>query len=180
MFDMICFYASMAVVGGFAANALLIQALLGIAFGEQDSCIRKERRLPIDSDLKLFSIGFAVGASIGIAIAASIGVIAWEFVAVAGVVAFIAGSAVAMGFCVKLNGQYLARAYENFHSGNFREAIEDASEVARSSERLRSEAEFLIADVIQMRDAESYAASDGHGYYEVERAEELTTASIRL
>jgi hypothetical protein len=52
----------------------------------------------------------------------------------------------------KINDIYVNRARQNLKDGLYKEAIEDASEVARSSERLRSEARAIEKLAREMRD----------------------------
>jgi hypothetical protein len=66
-------------------------------------------------------------------------------------VSFVAGLVIALPRVTKLNEAYLARAIENLEEGRVREALEDASEVARSSERLRSQANEIIEMAREMR-----------------------------
>jgi hypothetical protein len=61
------------------------------------------------------------------------------------------GLVVALPRVSKLNESYLSRAATNLEAGNFKEALEDASEVARSSERLRERANQIVEAAREMR-----------------------------
>ncbi|MCA9264944.1 MAG: hypothetical protein KDA60_13885 [Planctomycetales bacterium] len=132
--------------GGFAASALLIFSVAGVALGGMPpSCVRKDRRLPEDDDTRTGLIMFGLGAGCGIVIAAVLDFPAnHEWLILSGFVGFAVGAAYAYHLTVKLNDAYMARARENLEAGHYREAIEDAREVVRSCERLQSIAYQVI------------------------------------
>jgi hypothetical protein len=133
------------VVGGVAANLLVIWSLVNVAAGGEGSRVSRERRLPQDSDQKLFGFLFAVGGICGLAVAVLSGFSTdWLFLAASAGLAFVVGMVVALPWVAKLNEQYLHRAASELELGNFKEALEDASEVARSSERLRDRANQIV------------------------------------
>jgi hypothetical protein len=140
------------VVGGIAANVLVIFSLLSAAMGGEGSLISRNRRLPSDSDAQLFAILFAVGSVCGLIVAFIAGFSAdLPYLAATGGAAFVAGLMFALPRVAKLNEAYLQRAAENLEEGRYKEAFEDASEVARSSERLRSRANKIIEMAREMR-----------------------------
>jgi hypothetical protein len=140
------------IVGGIAANVLVILSLASVAMGNQGSHISRERRLPGDSDIEVFTLLFAAGAVIGLAVAVATGFTRDPmYLAVSGGISFVAGLVIALPRVTKLNEAYLARALENLEEGRAKEALEDASEVARSSERLRARANEIIAMAREMR-----------------------------
>lgn len=147
----VTFTLGLIVIGGLAANALLLFSLVGVALGGQGSHVSKSRRLPQDSDAKLFRLLFVIGAVIGCGFAYLGGFADWVFAFPTGAASFVVGSIIAYRTCVKLNDGYLQRAYENLERGDFRGAIEDAKEVARSSEVLRAEAKSIVAKAEELR-----------------------------
>jgi hypothetical protein len=152
MVDQIASGATHVIVGGLAANLLVIFSLLSVAMGGEGSCISRERRLPKDSDGKLFAILFAVGAVCGMAVSYFVGFSTDVlYLALTGGAAFVAGLLVAFPHVAKLNEAYLARAASNLEEGHIKEALEDAREVARSSERLRAQANQIIEMAREMR-----------------------------
>lgn len=145
------------IVGGIAANLLVVWSLLSVAMGGEGSQIRRERRLPGDSDSQLFAMLFAVGSTCGLIVAIVAGFSAdpLYFAATAGV-AFVAGLVFAFPRVAKLNEAYLQRAASNLEDGHFKEALEDASEVSRSSERLRARANQIIEMAREMRNRQPF------------------------
>ena len=140
------------IVGGIAANLLLIMSLASIAMGGEGSQISRERRLPQDSDSQVFVILFVAGAVCGLVAAFVSGFSADPlFLVPTGAVAFLVGLFIAFPRVKKLNEAYLQRAAQNVDAGNYREALEDAREVARSSERLRARANEIIEYCQEMR-----------------------------
>jgi hypothetical protein len=140
------------VVGGIAANVLVIFSLLSVAMGGEGSQISRNRRLPSDSDAQLFAILFAVGSISGLIVAFVAGFAAdLPYLAATVGVAFVLGLMVTLPRVAKLNEAYLQRAAENLDEGHYKEAFEDASEVARSSERLRARANEIIKIAREMR-----------------------------
>jgi hypothetical protein len=140
------------IVGGVAANVLVILSLLSVAMGGEGSHISRERKLPGDSDSQLFCLLFAAGAVIGLIVATAIGFAKDPmYLGITGGVAFVAGLLLSLPRVTKLNEAYLARAIENLEEGLYKEALEDASEVARSSERLRGQANQIIEAAREMR-----------------------------
>lgn len=130
-----------AFVAGIAAIALPLLALMS----GQGSEIRPERRLPSDSEGRAMLILFCVGACCGIPAAfvlefslAPLHLIPVVFIG------FVSGLIAGLPMVTSHNNAYLARAMENLNAGRFRDALEDAKEVSRSSERLRSQAERII------------------------------------
>jgi hypothetical protein len=140
------------IVGGIAANLLVIFSLVSVAAGGEGSRISPDRRLPNDSDAQLFCLLFCIGAACGIAVATAFGFSAelLQLAATAGV-SFVAGLITALPRVSKLNEAYLERAVQNLEEGRAKEALEDASEVARSSERLRGKANQIIDMAREMR-----------------------------
>lgn len=150
------------IVGGLAANLLVIWSLANVALGGEGSKVSRERRLPSDSDSQLFGILFAVGAVCGLLVAAGTGFPADPFyLAASGGLAFVAGLVVALPLVAKLNESYLNRAASNLELGNYKEAIEDASEVARSSERLRERANEIVETAREMRNQQPLGGLSG-------------------
>jgi hypothetical protein len=140
------------IVGGIAANLLVIFSLVSVAAGGEGSRISPERRLPNDSDAQLFVLLFCIGSACGIAVATAFGFAAELMpLAATGGVSFVVGMLVALPRVSKLNEAYLERAVHNLEEGRAKEALEDASEVARSSERLRSRANEIIEMAQEMR-----------------------------
>lgn len=134
------------VVGGLAANFFLVFSLFTVLTGASEgSQISDSRKLSIDSDAKVFGILFGVGAFIGLFFGSS-GQFALtpEFMFLPAMGSFLVGTAISYFICNKLNNDYMARAERNFAEGNFREAIEDAREVARSSETMRRRANEIV------------------------------------
>jgi len=124
--------------------------------------VSRERRPPNDSDAKLFGILFAVGAICGLLVAVGAGFPADPIYLVAsGGLAFVAGLVVALPRVAKLNESYLNRAASNLELGNYKEAIEDASEVARSSERLRERANEIVETTREMRNRQPLGGLSG-------------------
>jgi hypothetical protein len=150
MFDSPVFSAAAhAIIGGLAANLLLIFSIVNVAIGGQGSHVSPKRRLPSDSDAKFFVILFAAGAACGLIVATATQFSPDPiFLAASGGAAFVAGLLVALPRVARLNEAYLKRAAENLEQGRYKEALEDAREVARSSERLRPQANQII-DVAQ-------------------------------
>jgi hypothetical protein len=145
------------VAGGIAANTLVIFSLLSVAMGGQGSHISRDRRLPSDSDSQLFAILFALGSLCGLIVAFVVGFSPDPlYLAATAGVAFVLGLIVALPRVSKLNEQYLDRAANNLEEGHFKEAIEDASEVARSSERLRARANEIISMAREMRNQQPF------------------------
>lgn len=140
------------IIGGVAANLLVLWSLVNVAAGGEGSCVSRERRLPQDSDQKLFGFLFAVGGICGLGVAVLSGFsFDWLYLGATAAAAFVIGMVVALPWVAKLNEQYLNRAATELDSGNFKEALEDASEVARSSERLRDRANQIIEAARAMR-----------------------------
>lgn len=140
------------VIGGVAANLLVLFSLVNVASGGEGSKVSRERRLPQDSDGKLFGFLFAVGGVCGLAVAMLSGFSAdWLYLGASAGVAFVVGMIVALPWVAKLNEQYLTRAASELEEGRFKEALEDASEVARSSERLRDRANQIVEAAKAMR-----------------------------
>ena len=112
-------------------------ALLFALLSGGSSEIRRERRLPEISDSRLFAIQAVIGAAWGLLIAALLGFqiepVGCFLVAIA---TFLRGVFYGFNVVTSLNNRYLSRAVECFEQGLYREAIDDAKEVARSSERL--------------------------------------------
>jgi hypothetical protein len=141
-----------AVVGGIAANTLVIFSLVSVAMGGQGSHVSRDRRLPSDSDSQLFAILFAVGSLCGLIVAFLAGFSRDPlYLAATAGVAFVAGLLFALPRVSKLNEAYLDRAAHNLEEGHLKDAIEDASEVARSSERLRARANEIIEMARELR-----------------------------
>lgn len=147
----VTFTLGIAAVGGIAANTLMLLALIGLMFGGQGSQVSKQRRFRQDSNARLFGLLFVVGAVIGCGFALVAGFADWFFAFPAGVASFVIGSIIAYRTCVKLNEAYFERALQNLEQGDYKGAIEDAMEVARSSEALRSEANTIIAQAQELR-----------------------------
>jgi hypothetical protein len=140
------------VVGGIAANVLVILSLASVAMGGQGSHVSRDRRLPGDSDSEVFTLLFAAGAVIGLIVAVATGFTkAPLYLLVSGGISFVAGLVIVLPRVTRLNEAYLARAAENLEEGLVKEALEDANEVARSSERLRSRANQIIEMAREMR-----------------------------
>lgn len=150
------------VVGGIAANLLVIFSLVSVAMGGDGSRISPERRLPSDSDAQMFGLLFCIGAACGIAVATALGFSAepLQLAATAGV-SFVAGLITALPRVSKLNEAYLERAAQNLEEGRAKEALEDASEVARSSERLRGRANQIMEMAREMRASQPIEALMG-------------------
>lgn len=127
-----------------AGFSFLVPVIMALIAGSP-SQIREHRKLPFDSYLVLLSTCTAIGFIAGLAFAANA-----RFDATANnfpqsiLVGIATGFLIPLFFTTQLNNQYLARAQILFEQQNFAEAIEDASEVVRSSSRLREEAENLI------------------------------------
>ena len=152
MFDVVTIVSGHIIIGGIAANLLVIFGLLSVAFGGEGSCVSPARRLPQDSDAKLVGLLFGVGAVCGVLFAYLSGfAVDWTWIAPTGFVSFMLGSFLAFSRVSKLNEQYLSRAQANFDQGRYKQAIEDANEVARSSERLRSAAKKIVAVAREQR-----------------------------
>lgn len=130
-------------VCGLVANFFMIQGFASVAMGADGSQVRKKRRLPIDSDAKIFGILFAIGGVIGLFCGTSQQFPLTEALAIPVMLSFVAGFAFSYWVTNKLNNEYMARAERNFAEGNYRDAMEDAREVARSSETMRRRASDL-------------------------------------
>jgi hypothetical protein len=141
MFEQVMTAVMHLVVGGLAANLLVIWALISVAIGGEGSRVSPARRLPSDSDGQLFAILFCVGAVCGLVVA----------MVASAALGFVAGLVVALPRVAKLNENYLTRAESNLQLGDFKGALEDASEVARSSERLRERANQIVEAAREMR-----------------------------
>lgn len=142
-------------VGGIAANVLLIMGLVNVAVGGEGSKIRKDRRLAIDSDAKVFGIFFLVGAFVGCGVAVSTGLTTeWALLVITAIVGFFSTTVVGLVLTSKINDVYIRRARQNLKDGLYTEAIEDAAEVARSSQRLRYEARAIKKLARELRDSE--------------------------
>ncbi len=150
MIDRLIYIAGMAAISGMAASILVVVGVVGVFLGMQGSLIRKERRLPQDSDARLFFRLFGVGAIVGLA-GALLGDGEWEFAFPTGIASFVIGAVYGARFCARLNNEYLTRAYDCMDQKDFTAAIEDAKEVARSSKTLRQEANELILDATRQR-----------------------------
>ena len=130
-----------AFVAGIGAIALPLFALMS----GQGSEIRPERRLPGDSESRALLVLFCVGAFCGLPAAFILNFsLAPAYLIPVVFVGFVAGLVVGLPMVTSHNNAYLARAMENLEAGRFRDALEDAREVSRSSERLRSQAERII------------------------------------
>jgi hypothetical protein len=152
MFEQVMTAVMHLVVGGLAANLLVIWALISVAIGGEGSRVSPARRLPSDSDGQLFAILFCVGAVCGLVVAMVTGFPEDRFYLVASAaLGFVAGLVVALPRVAKLNENYLTRAESNLQLGDFKGALEDASEVARSSERLRERANQIVEAAREMR-----------------------------
>lgn len=152
MFDQVITGVLHAIAGGVAANTLVIFSLVNVAMGAEGSRISRERRLPSDSDALLFGMLFAVGAVCGLVLAFLTGFPADRFYLLGSAgVGFVAGLLIALPKVAKLNEAYLSRAQSNLDEGHFKEALEDASEVARSSERLRARANRIVEAARELR-----------------------------
>ncbi|MDZ4779851.1 MAG: hypothetical protein SGJ19_06340 [Planctomycetia bacterium] len=140
------------IVGGIAANLLVIWSLANVAIGGEGSHISRDRRLPSDSDGQLFGMLFAVGGLCGLGVAVITGFPQDPlYLGATAAVAFVVGLVVTLPRVAKLNESYLSRAATNLEEGNYKEALEDASEVARSSERLRERANQIVEAAREMR-----------------------------
>jgi hypothetical protein len=152
MLDQLTTAAMHLIVGGIAANLLVIWSLANVAMGGEGSQISRNRRLPNDSDGQLFGMLFAVGGLCGLLVAVGTGFPQDPlYLGATAAVAFVVGLVVALPRVAKLNESYLSRAAANLEEGNFKEALEDASEVARSSERLRERANQIVEAAREMR-----------------------------
>lgn len=139
--------------GGCAANVILIMGLINVAMGSEGSKVSRERRLPIDSDAGIFVIFFVVGAICGTGVAVMTGLTHdWSLLIVTGFVSFFATLFIGLMLTSKINDSYVRRARQNLKDGLYEEAIEDASEVARSSDRLGSEARAIEKLAREMRE----------------------------
>jgi hypothetical protein len=162
MLDQVMTGVTHLIIGGVAANALVIFSLISVAMGGEGSHITRERRLPGDSDGELFGLLFAAGGVIGLIVAAVSGFPKDPlYLALTAGVGFVAGLVIALPRVTKLNEAYLARAIENLEEGRAKEALEDASEVARSSERLRGEANQIIEMAREMRLGQPFERQSG-------------------
>jgi hypothetical protein len=159
MFDTLMTGLLHLVVGGIAANALVIFSLVNVAVGGEGSKISPQRRLPNDSDAQLFGTLFAVGAVCGLVLALLTGFPEDRFYLLGSAgVGFIAGVLIAWPRVTQLNEAYLIRAEQNLEEGQYKEALEDASEVARSSERLRERANQIVEAARAMRNRQPFGA----------------------
>lgn len=127
--------------GGFGAILAVGGALV---FGS-GSLVSEKRRLPIDSDERLMNMLGAAGAVIGIGLSFVYGAQALSvgyFIATLGVTGFF-GLLAPLPFVSKLNDQYMERAILCYEEGDYQGAYEDASEVVRSCERYRAQAQEI-------------------------------------
>lgn len=139
--------------GGFGAILAVGGALV---FGS-GSLVSEKRRLPIDSDERLLNMLGAAGAAIGIGLSFAYGAQALSvgfFIATLGVTGFF-GLVAPLPLITRLNNEYMERAILCYESGDYQGAYEDASEVARSCERFRAQAQ-------EIADAASQAKRDAH------------------
>lgn len=176
MFVIVTLTLGFVCIGGFAANALLISCLVGCVLSGQGSHVSKERRLPEDSDAMLFRRLFVIGGGIGLAFAYAGGFREWLYAFPNGIAAFAVGSIISYRLCVQLNDSYLSRAQTNLDLGDFRGAIEDAKEVARSSESLRPLANAIVAQAQEMRMQQPSSA--GEAMWATPETTGLETASL--
>ena len=137
---------------GLAANVFVIMGLVSVATGSAEgSQVSKSRRLPIDSDAKVFGILFAIGAFLGITFGTSTQfTLQAEGIVLPALFSFLIGLGGAWWITHHLNNEYMARAERNLSEGHYREAMEDALEVARSSETMRNRAKRLASEAKQL------------------------------
>ncbi len=96
-----------------------------------------------------------IGAAIGGLVTtttAILGGIPWELVIPVAFGCFVLGVIFGLRRATRLNDAYLSRAMQCLERGQYKEAIEDAQEVARSSERLRSSANRVLNAARELRD----------------------------
>ena len=127
--------------GGFGAILVVGGAMI---FGS-GSLVSDKRRLPTDSDERLMNMLGGAGAVIGIGLSFAYGAEALSvgfFIATLGVTGFF-GLLAPLPLVTRLNDQYLKRAILCYEEGDYQGAYEDASEVARSSEGYRQQAQEI-------------------------------------
>jgi hypothetical protein len=127
--------------GGFGAILVVGGAMI---FGS-GSLVSDNRRLPTDSDERLMNMLGGAGAVIGIGLSFAYGADALSvgfFVATLGVTGFF-GLFAPLPLVRRLNDQYMKRAFLCYEEGDYQGAYEDASEVARSSEGYRQQAQEI-------------------------------------
>lgn len=130
--------------GGFGA----ILAVGGAMVFGSGSLVSGKRRLPMDSDERLMNMLGGAGAAIGIGLSFVYGAEALSvgfFIATLGVTGFFCLLA-PLPVVTRFNDEYMKRAILCYEEGDYQGAYEDASEVARSSEGHRAQAQE-IADV---------------------------------
>lgn len=123
--------------GAIAATALPAFSTLVALVTGPSSCISKDRKLSTDSDLRLLLHLVAIGATVGGLDAIVFGGGGQGIDILMCLVSFLAGLFYTLYRLNQLNSGYLKRARKCLTAGEYKNAIEDANEVARSSERLR-------------------------------------------
>jgi hypothetical protein len=146
--------------GGFGA---ILVVGCAVVFGS-GSLVSEKRRLPNDSDARSMNMLGAAGAAIGIGLSFAYGAEALSvgfFIATLGVTGFF-GLLAPLPLVSRLNNEYMQRAILCYEFGDYHGAYEDASEVARSCERHREQAQE-IADAANQaqRDTRFGGASGG-------------------
>ena len=119
-------------------------------------CLRNDACRPIRTNDCSTCWG-AAGAAIGIGLSFAYGAQALSvgfFIATLGVTGFF-GLVAPLPLITRLNNEYMERAILCYESGDYQGAYEDASEVARSCERFRAQAQ-------EIADAASQAKRDAH------------------
>lgn len=155
------FYSSviaMSFVGGVCANGPLWVILTKQLFGYPGHQVIKRRRLPEDRTSRGSVFLTLVGCMIG-SCSAMIGGGQWLFLLPAVLSSIVAGLLISNNRVRLLGEQYLKRAHENVHAGDFAGAIQDANEAARCSTRYQDEACEVVTAAKELRKC-NLASSD--------------------
>ena len=123
--------------GAIASTILTAFFLIVAVITCNGSRVSKARKLPDDSDIRLLVQLVGIGALIGGLSATMFGGAGGGANLLTCLISFKAGILFALYRVSSLNNAYLKRARCCLDAGDYRGGIEDASEVARSSERLR-------------------------------------------
>ena len=135
---------------------LLVLCKLGELFGSEEctTAMSPGRRLPYDSDLKLSAGLIVIGGLVGGVVASvcgqfhpQVGSVWWASAAVCALL----GMVIPLPLIKVVANGYLERARLNLSEENYRDAIEDATEVARLSLTHKEEALRIKSQALEQR-----------------------------